>query len=331
MKKLLGLTIVFLLSCSLTIFAEGQKESGVKDAGSWPNRSVKVIVPYGAGGGADITVRLITKWLEKEMGQPVIVANITGGSGTIGFSAIADAKPDGYTFGYGDCNMSNGQLLFEGVKYDAASFTPIAQFANDPHILIVSKKSGIKTLSDLIDKVKAHPDSVTFGLGGAWSSHDFLRIKLENQLGLKFKRMPFQGGAAAVTAVAGGNCDVAVPFVSEALAQIQAGNVIALAISSDKRNTIVPSIPTMREQGLDFSHAMWRALVGPANIPEEIVVKLDAMLAKVFNNPEYQREVALAGSTMEYMSYDRFKNYFYTSHDNYNKLITAALKSNTDK
>ncbi|MGI5174358.1 tripartite tricarboxylate transporter substrate binding protein [Treponema sp. OMZ 840] len=331
MKKRFGLVIVFLLLCSLTAFAAGQSDTDAKDSTNWPNKSIKVIVPYGAGGGADITVRLITKWLEKEIGQPVIVANITGGSGTIGFSAITEAKPDGYTFGYGDCNMSNGKLLFEGIKYDNTSFSPIAQFANDPHILIVSKKSGIKTLSDLINKVKANPDSVTFGLGGAWSSHDFLRIKLENQLGIKFRRMPFQGGAAAVTAVAGGNCDVAVPFVSEALAQIQAGNVIPIAISSDKRNNMVPNIPTMKEQGLDFSHAMWRALVGPADIPENILIKLDAMLSKVFANPEYQKEVALAGSTMEYMPYSQFKEYFHKSHDNYNKLITDALKSTDNK
>jgi len=325
MKKGMCVVLIALL-CSVSVFANGQQESSAAAATKWPTGTVKFIVPYGAGGGADITVRLITKYLEKELGQTIIVQNVTGGSGTIGFSAIADAKPDGYTFGYGDCNMSNGKLLFDGVKYDNTSFSPVCMFASDPHIVVVSKKSGIKNMQDLIAKAKANPEGMTFGLGGAWSSHDFLRLKLEAQSGVKFKRMVFQSGAAAVTAVAGGNCDIGVPFVSEALAQIQAGNVVPIAISSDKRFELTPDIPTMKETGFNFEHTMWRAIVGPAGIPQDILVKLDAAMGKVMANPEYQKEVLAAGSFRNYMPYAQFKDYFNTSHEMYKKLITDAKK-----
>lgn len=316
--------MLVVVMASMSLFAQGGAEKG---AAAYPTKPVKVIVPYGAGGGADITIRLITKYLEKEIGQNVVVQNITGGSGTIGFSAIADATPDGYTFGYGDCNMSNGKLLFEGVTYDNTSFSPVCMFASDPHIIVVGKKSGIKNINELIEKAKAKPESISYGLGGAWSSHDFLRMNLENAAGIKFKRMVFQSGAAAVNAVAGGNCDVAVPFVSEALAQIQAGNVIPLAISSEKRFELTPDIPTIKESGFDFTHTMWRAIVGPAGIPEDILVYMDAALAKVFNNPEYQKEVLAAGSFRNYMPYAKFKTYFNESHENYRILITEAKKN----
>jgi tripartite-type tricarboxylate transporter receptor subunit TctC len=323
MKRILSLLLIAALGCSSLLFGDGQKELASKTP-TWPTGTIKFIVPYGAGGGADITIRLITKYLEKELGQTIVVQNITGGSGTIGFTAIADAKPDGYTFGYGDCNMSNGKLLFQGVTYDNTSFSPVCMFASDPHIIIVSKKSGIKSIQQLIEKAKSAPGTITFGLGGAWSSHDFLRLKLESQAGIKFKRMVFQSGALAVTAVAGDNCDVGVPFVSEALAQIQAGNIVPLAISSDSRFELTPDIPTIKESGFNFEHTMWRAIVGPAGIPEDILVKMDAALNKVMNNPDYQVEVLKAGSFRNYMPYTLFKNYFNTSHEAYKKLITEA-------
>ena len=139
----------------------------------------------------------------------------------------------------------------------------------------------------------------------------------------KFKRMVFQGGTAAVTAVAGGNCDVAVPFVSEALTQIQAGNVIPIAITSEERFELLPDVPTVKESGLDFTHTMWRGLVGPAGLPDEVVETIDNAVKQVFENPEYIQANLDAGTYSEYMGHEEFAEFYLENHETYKELIES--------
>ncbi|MCH3918270.1 MAG: tripartite tricarboxylate transporter substrate binding protein [Spirochaetia bacterium] len=320
MKKIF-LSLIIASVCSFTLMANGTAEVDH----SYPTKPVKIVVPYGAGGGSDITIRLLAKYMEPTLGQNIVIQNVSGGSGTIGWTQVSEAKPDGYTLSYGDCLMSNGQLLFKGITYDNTSFTPIAMYANDPHIIVASKNSGITSFQQLVEYVKQHPGQVTFGLGGAWTSHDFLRLSLEEATGISFKRMVFQSGALAVTAVAGGNCMVAVPFVSEALAQIEAGNVIPLAVSSAKRIDVAPQIPTIKECGVDYTHTMWRGIIAPAGLPDNIIHAVDTAIGKAFDNPEYVKAAKNAGSFPEYMGYDQFHDYFNQNHETYKALITKAL------
>lgn len=322
MKKIL---MFVFLACmvSTMVFANGGSEA--QASASYPSKTIQMIVPYGAGGGADISTRLLTKYMEKELGQKFIIQNVSGGSGTIGFNQLANANPDGYTLGYFSSTQTNDNLLFEGIKYDNTSFTPIAMYASDPHIVIASKSSGITTMQQLIDAAKKNPGNLTFGLGGAWTSHDFLRMSLEDAADIEFKRMVFQGGAAAVTAVAGNNCSVAVPFVSEALAQIEAGNVVPIAISSSSRYELADQIPTIKESGFDFEHTMWRALVGPKGLSADIVKTIDSALAKVMSDPEFQKEALAAGIFAEYMGNAEFATFYEANHELYKKLIETAL------
>jgi tripartite-type tricarboxylate transporter receptor subunit TctC len=322
MKKIL--MVVFLICMvSAMVFASGSSEA--QALASYPSKTIQMIVPYGAGGGADISIRLLTKYMEKELGQKFIIQNVSGGSGTIGFTQLANANPDGYTLGYFSSTQTNDGLLFEGIKYDNTSFTPIAMYASDPHIVIASKTSGITTMQQLIDAAKKNPGNLTFGLGGAWTSHDFLRMSLEDAADIEFKRMVFQGGAAAVTAVAGNNCSVAVPFVSESLAQIEAGNVVPIAISSSSRYELADQIPTIKESGFDFEHTMWRALVGPKGLSADVVKTIDSALAKVMSNPEFQKEALAAGIFAEYQGNAEFSKFYEANHELYKKLIETAL------
>lgn len=323
MKNRMLLALAILLVGSF-LFATGSAET--QSAPAYPNKTIQMIVPYGAGGGADISTRLLTKYLEKELGQKFIIQNVSGGSGTIGFTQLANAKADGYTLGYFSSTQTNDGLLFEGIKYDNTSFTPISLYASDPHIVIASKSSGITNMQQLIDAAKKNPGSLTFGLGGAWTSHDFLRMNLESAAGVTFKRMVFQGGAAAVTAVAGNNCAIAVPFVSEALAQIEAGNVVPIAISSSERYALANQIPTIKESGFDFEHTMWRAIVGPAGLSADIVKVLDAAIGKVMSNPEFLKEAQAAGVFTDYMGAAEFAKFYEENHQLYKKLIETALK-----
>ncbi|WHH60359.1 tripartite tricarboxylate transporter substrate binding protein [Petroclostridium sp. X23] len=292
-----------------------------KSESKYPETTIKMIVPFGAGGGADISIRMISKYAEKHLGQKIVVNNVTGGSGTVGLTQLADSKNDGYTLGYFASTNSNDNLLFEGISYNADSFTPIVEIAADPHIIVASKKSGITNIEQLIAKAKEKPGEMTFGIGGAWTSWDFLKIKLEEQTGIKMKRMVFQGGAAAINAIASGDCDVAVPFVSEALPQIQASNVIPIAITSSERFELAKDIPTVKESGLDFEHTMWRGIAAPAGVSEEVASVLADAFKAAYDDPEYQKEALKAGMFCQFKGGDDFKEFYLDNHEKYKAMI----------
>ncbi len=317
MKKLLLFFLVFLISYS--VWAGAQDEEA-----SYPTRPITLIVPWGAGGGADISTRLLAKYAEKELGSPIVVSNVTGGSGTIGYTKLARSKNDGYTIGYFSSPDSNGNLLFEGISYTVDSFTPLIQYAADPHIIVASKDSGITSIDALIQKAKENPGEITFGLGGAWTSHDFLRASLEDSAGITFKRLVFQGGAAAVNAVAGNNCMVAVPFVAEALPQIEAGNVVPIAITSANRFENRSDIPSVQESGFNFTHTMWRGLVAPSGVSSDVVASLSDAFEKAFNNTEYQAEAKKAGIFIDLKDNQAFTQFYLDNHETYKKLIEAT-------
>lgn len=303
----------------------GSSQGGAVQAdANYPSKPIEIIVPFGAGGGADIGVRLLAKYAEAELGQNIVINNVTGGSGTVGITQLSTAKPDGYKLGYFASTNSNDNLLFQGIDYTVDSFTPICMFAADPHIIVASKKSGITDMDSLVAAAKENPGKLTFGIGGAWTSWDFLRIKLETETGTSYKRMVFQGGANAINAVAGGDCDVATPFVSEALAQIQAGNIIPIAITSAERFEMVPDIPTVKESGIDYEHTMWRGIVAPAGVPDEIVTKLSDAFQKAYENPEYQKAALEAGTFSEFKGKDDFAKFYLENHEEYKTMIEST-------
>lgn len=300
---------------------EAKDDSSISN---FPEKPIEIIVSFGAGGGADISVRMLSKYAEEHLGQKIIVKNVTGGGGTVGITQLAGAKNDGYTLGYFASTNSNDKLLFEGIDYDIDSFTPIVKFASDPHIIIASTKSGITSMDDLIAKAKADPKGLTFGIGGAWNSTDFLKLKLEEVTETEMTRMVFQGGAAAVNAVASGDCDVAVPFVSEALPQIEAGNIIPIGITSEERFELSPDIETVKESGLDFVHTMWRGLVAPAGVPDDAVKKLSEAFEAAVNDPEYQTAALESGVFLDFENAEDFGVFYQENHEDYKKLIEAA-------
>lgn len=332
MKRLLTMALSAAMALSLAACgsqpSQPSESAQPSEAGGsdFPNKIVQIIVPFGAGGGADISVRTLAKYAEEALGQKIVIQNVTGGSGTVGLTQLAGAAPDGYTLGYFACTNSNDSLLFDGIQYGVDSFVPVMEYSADPHIIVASKKSGITDMTSLVDAAKAKPGELTLALGGAWTSHDFLRISLEQKAGIQFKRMVYQGGAEAITSVASGDVDLAVPFVSEAIPQIEAGNVVPIAITSAERFDVVPDIATIKEQGIDYEHTMWRGLVAPAGTPQEIVDKLAAAFETAWNNSDYQAEAKAAGTMTEFKSGEEFKQFYLDNHETYKAMIEAGLE-----
>jgi tripartite-type tricarboxylate transporter receptor subunit TctC len=266
-------------------------------AAAYPVKPIEIICPYSAGGGQDIWARITIKYMMQYMpkGSRVVVNNITAGGGIAGATAIASAKPDGYQLGAIVPFQLTDQFINKGTPYTEKSFYPLGFGASDGNFLIANPKFGFKDARDLIAYAKANPGKLNFGVGGAYNSHDFFRWKIELATGIKVNRMPFNGGAPTLAAVAGGHCDVASVSISEALAAMKEGKVVALATSEGERTPLAPDVPTMKELGIDVVHAQWRCITSPVNTPQEIKNLIINVLAKTFSNPEWAAELKNAG------------------------------------
>ena len=266
-------------------------------ASDYPRKPIEIVCPYSAGGGQDIWARITVKHMIKYMPKDsrIVVNNISAGGGIAGATVIASARPDGYQLGAIVPFQLTDQFINKGTPYTEASFYPLGFGASDGNFLIANPKFGFKDANDLIKYAKDNPGKLTFGVGGAYNSHDFFRWKIELATGVKWERMPFNGGAPTLAAVAGGHCDVASVSISEALAAMKEGKVVALAVSEGERTPTAPDIPTMKELGINVVHAQWRCITSPVDTPREIKDIIIAALAKTFADPEWDKELRAAG------------------------------------
>lgn len=289
----------------------------------YPKKPIEIIVPYAAGGGQDVTARVTARYLEKYLpnSTKVVVTNVSAGGGVQGATAIAEMKPEGYQMGALVPFQFTDQFIMKGITYNEKSFVPVAMMSDDANFIVVRKDLGVKNMKEFIELAKSKPEMITMGMGGNWNVHDFLRLKLEKATGAKFKRMPFNGGAPALAAVSGSNCDSASQSISEALAAMEAGHVIAIAVTSAERSPLAPNVPTLKEQGIDLVHAQWRGFVVSPGTPQEIIEILSNAFEKTYNDQAWQDEAKKIGLAPKFMNYKTFGEFYKKDFEVYKKLI----------
>ncbi len=303
--------------------AEGG-ETATSGDGFYAGKTVEMIVPWGAGGGADTACRLICSYMEKELGCTIVINNVTGGGGSIGLAQLTDANADGLTYAYFANTDSNGDIMLEGVPYTVDDFAPVCKFAADPHIILASNASGIKDLDGMI---AAGDGKTLWGIGGAWTHWDFLKLEFEEATGTSYKRLVYDGGAAVITDIMNGDCTVGTPFVSEALSAIDAGEAVPIAITSAERNEACPDIPTVAELGYEgFESTMWRGFVAPVGTPEDAMREFAQAVGSVCENEEFQQAAVQAGITVDYTDYDAFQTFYKENHAS----VKAYYEANSD-
>ncbi|MBS6398137.1 MAG: tripartite tricarboxylate transporter substrate binding protein [Clostridiales bacterium] len=311
---------------------EAPAEEGAESAeaptggdGFYAGKTVEMIVPWGAGGGADTACRLICSYIEKELGCTIVINNITGGGGSIGLAQLVDANADGLTYAYFANTDSNGDIMLEGVPYTVDDFAPVCKFAADPHIILASNASGITDLDGL---VAAGADGKTlWGIGGAWTHWDFLKLEFEEATGTSYKRLTYDGGASVITDIMNGDCTVGTPFVSEALSAIDAGEAVPIAITSAERNEACPDIPTVAELGYEgFESTMWRGFVAPVGTPEEAMREFAEAVGTVCENEEFIAAAVQSGVTVDYTDFDAFQEFYLENHES----VKAYYEANAD-
>jgi tripartite-type tricarboxylate transporter receptor subunit TctC len=261
-------------------------------AQKFPARGVLVIVPYSAGGGSDISARLLARDLEPVLGQPVTVENRAGGGGWIGWGSLAASKPDGYTIGYinapsmfaGYLDRSQGGARRENLE----SFTPLINHVVDYNMWGVRPDSRFKTVKDVIEEARKKPGTITLNGGGHGTDDHIAVLGIGANNGVTFQMVHFRGTPEGKTQVLGGNIDVYAANVSEAAEDVRSGQIRPLGVMSPNRSPFMPNVPTFREQGFNEVWAVSRGIAAPAGLPKDVETALIAALEKTIASKEHK-------------------------------------------
>jgi tripartite-type tricarboxylate transporter receptor subunit TctC len=271
-------------------------------AQSYPTRPVKLIVPFAAGGAVDIVGRIMAQALTSATGQPFVVENRTGAGGLIAMDAVAKAEPDGYTLAVG----GNGPLtmspnIYRDMKFDTlARLEPIIWYSTTPGVLIVRAGLPATNVAELIALSKATPGSLTMGSGGSGSLPHLMGEYFQSTSGIRWTHVPYKGSAPALTDMMAGRIDVMLDVVSTAAPHVKSGKMRALAVTTPKRSTQMPEIPTLQELGYkDFNMSSEISLLAPKTTPRHIVSQLNAELNKSLQSAEVRERLASLGGEPE--------------------------------
>ncbi len=259
----------------------------------WPTRPLRMIVPFPPGGVTDIVARAVGAKLATELGQQVVIDNKPGASGAIGAELGAKAAPDGYTLIMGNIStLAINPVTFAKLPYDPlTSFDPVSMVAVQPLLIAVHPEVAAKTLGELVQLAKSRPGQLSYGTAG--SSIHLAVEQFSSLAGIRMNHVPYKGSAPAVSDLVGGQIQVLFDPFSSLYPQVSGGKVRALAISTEKRSTVAPTIPTVAEQGYaGFDVSSWQGIVVPAGTPRPIVQRLNRELTKVLGSADIREKFA---------------------------------------
>jgi len=264
---------------------------------TYPVRTVKIVVPYPAGGAVDIVARIVGQALAEQLKQPVIVDNRPGASANIGMEAVAKAPADGYTLLMASNGLTTNMSLFPDLPFDGRrDFAPIARIGYAPLVIVVPAASPAKTLKDLIAMAKAKPGELAYGSAGNGSSGHLAGELLKSSAGIDVLHVPYKGGAPAVTDLLGERLSFMPINPLEVISHVQAGRLRVLAVGSDKRVQLLPDAPTVSEAGVPgFEATVWWGIVAPARTQGDIVARLNAETDKALRDPAIVKKLADLG------------------------------------
>lgn len=279
--------------------------AGSAVAQDFPSRQLTMIIPFAAGGPTDLLGRAMAQRMGEILGQTIVVENFGGAGGMNGSKRVADAKPDGYTFGVGTVGThAQNQTLYKTPAYNAATdFAPIALVAEVPIVLIARKDLPVKDFKEFVTYAKANHAKMQFASGGAGAASHLSCVVVNHAMGVDITHVPFRGGGPALQEVMAGRIDYQCEILSSTKQHLGGGLVKALAILSGKRSAEAPDLPTAKEQGLNVEAYTWNALFAPKGTPPEIVKKLNSAALQAMHTPAVRDRLSAAG--VEFVSDDR--------------------------
>lgn len=264
----------------------------------YPQRAVRLVVPYAAGGGTDVLVRVVAKAMATHLGQPIVVDNKPGGGTSIGAAEVARAAPDGYTWLWGDnTTFALNPFLYKKLPYaPLQDFAPISLTLDGALCLVVSPTLGVASLRELLAYAKANPGKLSYASAGNGTPHHLAMEALKLQAGVDLQHVPYKGEAPGMNDILGGVIHLMFVGTTTSHQHVEAGRLKYLATAGATRNKAVPDVPTVAEGGLPgFDASFWHALVAPAKTPAAVLAKVHAAYAKASRDPEVQAYLARNG------------------------------------
>jgi len=292
----------------------------------FPNRPVKIIVPFTAGSATDILARTIGQKLSEMWGQPVIVENRAGAGGTIGAGIVAKSPPDGYTLMVHSSAHAVNASMYPVLPYDTVKdFVELATLGGQPNVLVVAPSAGFKTTADLVAAAKKTPGALNYGSAGVGSGTHINAEKFKIVAGIDAVHIPYKGTPEAITDTMTGRVTYFFSPISAALPNIREGKLVALGVSTAKRSSALPNVPTIAEGGLPgFDYNLWVGLWAPAGTPQDIVDKINADVAKVLATPDVRERLAALGAEPMVMTPAKFRKFMRDEMDDSAKVVKAA-------
>ncbi|WP_457280463.1 Bug family tripartite tricarboxylate transporter substrate binding protein [Polaromonas sp. P5_D5] len=294
--------------------------------GAYPNKPIRVIVPFAAGSTTDIIARAITDKMSQSMGQTLVIDNRGGASGTIGQQAVATAAPDGYTIMIHSSSHTVSPSTFAKLPFDTlGDFTGVTPISSTPNVLVMSPAKNIKTLQELLAAARAKPGSMNFASAGQGSATHLNAEKFKLAAKIEATNIPFKGSGEAVTEVMAGRVDYYFSPIAPVIGQIKNGQLVALAVGSPKRASALPQVPTTAEAGVPGSEFnFWIGMMAPAKTPRDIVNRLHDEVIKALNTPEVKERFAALGADTWTLSPEQFDTYIKDEIKSNAVLVKAA-------
>ena len=280
---------------------------------AWPNKPIRMVVAFPPGGPTDIVSRVIAQRLSEQLGQQVIIDNKPGAGGNIAAELIANAPADGYTLFYNTSAIVIGPALYSKVNYDTLKdFAPVALTASVPMVLAVNPNLPVRSVKEFLDLARSKPGQLNYSSSGTGTITHLASAMLSTQTGIQTQHVPYKGSAPGLVDLASGQTQFMIDTINTVLPYVRDGRLRGLAVSSMKRSSVLPDLPTLHESGLSgFDAAAWQGIVAPAATSSDIVQRLNAEVNKALAHPEVRAKLAaqgadvLGGTSAEYAAHLR--------------------------
>jgi tripartite-type tricarboxylate transporter receptor subunit TctC len=266
-------------------------------AAQYPNQPIRMIAPFPPGGSVDIMARLIGEPLGRQLGQNIVVENRSGASGNLGMEAAARAAPDGYTIVLNTIPLVTNQSLFKNLTWDPIKdYVHIGMVATAPHALVVPTKIPANSVQELLTLIRKNPGKMNYASAGIGTTFHFCAEMFKDETGTNIVHVPYKGGGPALVDTLSGQVDMSFPTLSAVLPHVKAGKLKALAVTSGKRSSLLPEVPTMQEAGVkNFEFTQWLALLAPAGTPQPVVARLNSALNTALGSSDVKEKFAQQG------------------------------------
>lgn len=299
-------------------------------AQAWPTKPISMVVPFPPGGTTDVLARAIASRLAPVLGQPVVVESKPGAGATLGAAYVAKAAPDGYTFLIGAIHHTIATSIYKNLSYDfQKDLTPVTMIAFVPNVLVVNVNTPVSSAQELVALSRKSPEKLAYGSAGNGTAQHLIGEQFQIETGTELLHVPYKGSGPLVTDLLGGQIIMSFDTVTPVLPHIKSGKLKPLAVTSGKRSSALPDVPTMKESGINIDIGTWFGVLAPVGTSKEILTRLNTELLKIIASPDFRKQMADIGAEPIGNSPTEFAQQIKADTEKFAVLVKAA-KLNID-